>query len=273
MSKIDVISQICVYVDYPLYREFLKKYRDKFNKIILYPSRHHGVVDLEDYLKETIPETWVKPVEIDYGKEDWRQAETMPCLEYSGAEWILFLEQDFFCDDWDKLWEDVEKAMQEADLIGWWNETHFPYVHPCFLLIKRELLDKTNKDFSAHPEINGGDHFAMITHDAQELGATIVKLQDLGWTEPEHAMHLGGLTYPYQNFDGDNTIIGCKYPDAFYTYNAIINPEDFYSIFTNIFTIDSLAHTEFIRLMFRLKEVMDKKGINYDPKWEKFFKL
>src|SRR3990167_4296391 len=146
MSKIDVITQCCIYNDYHLYRKMLKKYRNKFNKIILYASRHHGVLDLENHLRETIPETWVS-TEIDWTTPgiDWRQVETEPCLEESDAEWILFLEQDFFCDDWNKLWVDVEEAMKTVD---------------------------------------------MITKDAQELGAKIVKLQDLGWTDPEHAFHL-----------------------------------------------------------------------------------
>lgn len=217
--NIDIISQICIYCDYPLYRAMLTKYRDKFNKIILYPSRHHGVTDLENFLKQQFPETWVKPVEIDYGIQDWRQAETEPCLALSDSEWVLFMEQDFFVKDWDKFWQDIEKAMETADVIGWWSASNFPYVHPCFLLIKREILDKTKKDFRAHPEINGCDHFAMITRDAEELGAKIVKLQDMGYTNWEDAMHLGGLTYPYQNWKGDGTDhFGVGNPEAYYTY-------------------------------------------------------
>lgn len=255
---IDVISQICVYCDYPLFRAWIKKYRNKFDKVLLYASRHHGVVDLEEYLREQIPETWVSET-IDWTEPgiDWRQREVTPCLELSDADWILFLEQDFFCDDWDKLWKDVELAMKTADLIGWWSASAFPYIHPCFLLIKRELLDKTKKDFRAHPEIDGSDHFAMITHDAQNLGANIVKLQDLGWTEPDHAFHLGGLTYPYQDFKEDETIIGCKYPAALSTYNEIILGLD--------------LQPEFKELCLKLKTVLADKGYNYFPKWSKFF--
>lgn len=256
--KIDIISQICTAVDYPLFWATLTKYRSKFNKIILYGSKHHGVLTLEDYLKKNFPETWIK-TDIDWTIPgiDWRQAETEPCLELSDAEWILFLEQDFFCDDWNKLWTDVEKAMETSDMIGWWNPTNFPYIHPCFLLMKRELLNRTKKDFSAHPEINGGDHFAMITHDVQELGVKIIKLQDLGWIDPEHAFHLGGLTYPYQNFKEDETIIGVKYPEALATYNAMIKS----------------GNPEFQKLSEDLHRVLVKKGIYYNSKWEKFFKI
>ena len=159
---------------------------------------------------------------------------------------------------YDMAKSDVEEAMKTADMIGWWNYTRFPYVHPCFLLIKRELLDKTKKDFRAHPETIGSDHFAMITKDAQELGAKIVKLQDLGWTDPEHAFHLGGLTYPYQDFKGDDTIIGCMYPEALSTYNLTILEMD--------------LTPEYRELCEKLRVVLSKKGLNYFSKYSKFFK-
>lgn len=266
--KLDVILQYCIFVDYPFFREWLKKYRSKFDKIILYPSRQHGVLDLQSFAEEQIKETWVLNDVIDWTEPglDWRQREVEPCLELSNSEWILFMEQDFFCDDWDKLWVDVEKAMETADLIGWWNASAFPYIHPCFCLIKRELLDRTNKDFRAHPEVGGSDHYAMITKDAERLGATIVKLQDLGWTDPEHAFHLGGLTYPYQDFKGDDTIIGTKYPEALFVYNSLIRPENFIKRTVPL-------SEEFSELSSKLEMVLTRKGIEYNPKWEKFFQI
>ena len=100
---IDIVSQICIFTDYPIWRANIQKYRDKFKKVITYPSRHHGVIDLEEFWKRVFPETWVEPVEIDYGKEDWRTAETNPCLKLSDSEWIWFTEADFFVKDWNKF--------------------------------------------------------------------------------------------------------------------------------------------------------------------------
>lgn len=217
---IDRIVQICVFNDYPVFRYHHNLYRDKIQKLILYPSRHHGVIDMESFLKQVIPETWVNPVPIDYGKEDWRQAETTPCLNYSDADWIWFSEQDFFVKNHEKFYEDIGKAMRTSDMIGLWNATHFPYIHPCCLFIKREMLEKTNKDFSAHPEIPGCDHFAMITRDVERLGGEITTLQSMGYTEWENCFHLGGLTYPYQNWKGDGTdVFGVKSVEVFYVYN------------------------------------------------------
>lgn len=262
MSKPDIIMQWCVYVDFPFWRLWLKKYRAKFNKVILYPSRQHGVIDLEHYIEEQVPETWITGDVINWTEPglDWRQREVTPCLQEIESDWILFMEADFFCDNWDKLFLDIEKAMETADMIGWWSPSVFPYIHPCFLLIKRELLNKTNKDFRAHPEIDGSDHFAMITRDTEKLGAKIVKLQDLGWTEPEHAFHLGGLTYPYQDFKGDETIIGCKYPEMFATYNdKLISDWD--------------SHPDFKDLARQMVKVLEEKGIKANPKYDKFLKI
>lgn len=218
--NIDIITQYCIYNDYPIWRRNMQKYRDRVRKIILYPSRHHGVIDLESFAKEAFPETWVEPVPIDYGVEDWRQAETDPCLKHSDAEWIWFTEQDFFVKNWDKFYDDIEKGMKTHDMIGWWNPTHFPYMHPCCLFMKRDLFEATTKDFKAHPEIPGCDHFAMLTRQAETLNAKILTLQDLGYKNWDDAFHLGGLTYPYQNWKGDGTDhFGVGNVEAFYVYN------------------------------------------------------
>lgn len=219
MTRPDIVMQYCVFCDYPLWREWLKKYRDKFAKVILYPSKQHGTTDLEDFARKVIPETWVERPSIDYGKQDWRQAETDPCIALSDSEWILFMEQDFFCSDWDRLFGDMEKAMKEADMFGVWNASHFPYMHPCFLLIRRSTLDKTRKDFSAHPETPGSDHFAMLTRDAEKLGARLIKLEDYGYKEWEDYYHLGGLTYTFQDWKGNGKdVFGMKSPEAYYVY-------------------------------------------------------
>ena len=262
--KPDIIMQVCVFVDYPLWRRWLEKYRNHFNKVILYPSRHHGVIDLQKFLEEQVKETWVNDHVIDWTTPniDWRMAEVTPCLDYVESDWIWFMEPDFFVRDWDRFFNDAQKLMGKSDTFGWWNETNFPYVHPCCLFIKRELLDRTNKDFRAHSEINGADHFAMVTHDAKKLGAKIIKLQDVGYVEWEDAFHLGGLTYPYQDFKGDDTIIGVKNPEAFMVYNR-------YSVLAPV-----VQSPEYEGLSKNLEEVLMKKYVLTDEvinKWKEFY--
>lgn len=218
MTRPDVILQYCQYDDYPIFRRNLSKYRHRFNKVILYMSKHHGFRDFGDFSKDQIKETWVEPVPIDYGKEDWRMAEVTPCLKHVESEWVYFMEQDFFVEDWDKFYTDVEKLSTECDMFGWAQNDTRPYIHPCSLFIKRELLDRTSKDFSAHPEVLDSDHFAQITQDAIKLGAKIIKFQDIGYNNWENAFHMQGLTYPYQNWSTDR-IFGVTNPEAFFVYN------------------------------------------------------
>lgn len=268
MPTIDVISQICMYVDFPLWRAWITKHRNKFNKVILYPSKQHGLVDFEEFWRSNFKESWVNDHIIDWSTPgiDWRQAECEPCVEKSDAEWIWFQEADFFCKDWDKLFKDIEEAMKTSDMIGLWNETHFPYVHPSCLIIKREMLEKTNKDFRAHPEINGCDHFAMITKEVLDLGGKITTLQDMGYNcdmSPDaDCFHLGGMTYVYQDFKGEETTVGVRSPEAFYVYNALARSED---------SVEQSM--DFKNLSRKVETVLDSKGIKYNPEWEKFFKI
>lgn len=261
--NVDKISQLCVYCDYPLLRYHHQKYGGMVNKTIVYPSRHHGYIDLEDFMKKEYPVTWVNPVPIDWSTENWRQAETDPCLKESTAEWVWFSEPDFFVKNWDKFYEDIEKAMKISDMIGWYNPTNFPYVHPCCLFIKRELLEKTSKDFKAHPEINGADHFSMITHDVQELDAQIITLQDLGYNQWENAFHLGGLTYPYQNWtdEGTNTF-GVGNVSAFFSYNHFIRQ------------LPVVQHDGFMELSNKIENEIGKVKVKLNAEtghWKEYF--
>lgn len=266
--KPDLLLQWCVYADYPLYRAWAAKYRNKFNKIIIYPSRQHGVVDLEEFAKRVFPETWVERENIDYGVTDWRQGETEPLLKHVESDWIYFSEQDFFCKNWDKFFEDIERESKTSDMMGLWNPTHFPYVHPSCLLIKTEVFNMTNKDFRAHPEINGADHFSMITRDVIDRGGLRIRtLQNMGYDADMHpdadCFHLGGLTYVYQDFKGKDTVFGVKSPEAFMTYNYQIRQ------------LDIEQNPEFLGLSQDIENILlDKLNMSpRDNEWTKFFTI
>ncbi len=223
---IDLLSQYCTHCDYPCWRANLAKHRDKFNKVILYPNEYYRDLDLKAFAKEVLKETWVENHVIDWTTPgiDWRQAEVIPMLELSNSEWVYFNEQDWFVKDYDRFYESIFKAMRYgADAIGWLNPTHFPYLHPSCFFVKRELLNKTQLDFRAHTEINGCDHFAMITKDLKKLGAKIVTLQELGFNcdvSPDaDCFHLGGLTSNY--VDSYNPNFQFHRPEIFSVYNSL----------------------------------------------------
>ena len=265
---IDILTQYCTHCEYPLWRKNLQKHRDKFKKVILYPNEYYRDLDFKVFSKTVIKETWVENHAIDWTTPgiDWRQAEVEPMLELSDSKWIYFNEQDWFVKDYDKFYEAVFKAMADgADAIGWMNPTHFPYLHPACFFVKREFLNKTTKDFRAHPEINGGDHFCMITRDLKEMGAKIVTIEDMGFKYWEDCFHLGGVTSNY--VDSANPNFQFHRSDIFYIYN-------YWSRKVNV-----EQSSKYLELSLAIeKKLLDKypELKHIDPEnneWTKFFKL
>lgn len=220
----DLLIQHSIYIDYPVWRLNLQRHRDKFNKVIIYPSDHNREHSFKPFLEEQLKETWVNDHTIDWTTPgiDWRQAETEPMLPLVESEWVYFNEPDWFIKDHNKFYNLIEDAMKEADAVGWLNPTNFPYLHPASFFVKKSILDKTNLDFRAHPEIPGCDHFAMITRDLEKMGAKIISYQDLGmncddFSLPLDAFHLGGLTSNY--IDSHNKDYKFHRVNEFYVYN------------------------------------------------------
>jgi hypothetical protein len=242
----------------------MQKHRDRFEKIILYPSKQHGTTDLEDFWLKVFPETWVvRDPDLDYIGKDWRQLESEPLVELSDAEWMFFTEADFFVADWGKFFNDVERAMETSDMVGCWSPSQFPYMHPCCLFMKREFFERTDKDFRAHPEILGSDHFAMFTRDAERLGAKMTKLEDMGYKEWDDYFHLGGLTYTFQDWKGNGKdIFGMKSHEAYYVYLHFAA------------NVDVPQSIKYLRQAKEIQDTLAKRFPDLDlenNKWTKFF--
>lgn len=215
--------------DYPIFRATLKKHRDFFGKIIIYLSKHFREPVYADFLKESIRDlgniVFLDPIEYEYGVEDWRHISTTYMLKQSNSEWVCSVEQDWFAKDWDALLHQTEEAMKAADMVGWMNETAAPYIHPAYWFMKRDLLESLGADFKPHSEIVGADHFAMMTYKAQEKGAKIVSLQDLGFDcnfrEEADAFHLGGVNQNYLDFEQRFETKTIHRAEAFFVYNFL----------------------------------------------------
>ena len=123
-------------------------------------------------------------LELTAGGKDWRDVAVNIALGKTTSTHILFMEQDFFVEDgfFDKLF----RLGKDFDTIGFKDSNR---LHPACLLVKKDILSKTSKDFSAHPPI--GDHFAKVTEELMEIGSwtTLQELGLGGW------YHLASLTF------------------------------------------------------------------------------
>lgn len=258
--------------DYPVFRVTLAKHRDFFGKIIIYLSKHFREPVYSQFLKDSMQDLgnilFLDPIEYQYGEEDWRNVSTNHMLNYSDSEWVCSVEQDWFAKDWQKLLTKTEEAMGSADMVGWMNETRFSYIHPSYWFMRRSLLEKTSKDFAAHPEINGSDHFGMITYDAQEREGRIVTLQDMGFktdlttAEDTDCFHQGGINQNYLNYGQDKWEDTLHRGELFYIYN-------YWSMKTKV-----KQDPRFMELMTKVDNTLQKKFSHINPEtneWRKFY--
>jgi hypothetical protein len=259
MKKSLIVTWITA-CDYPLFRQWLETYHTYFDEIIIYWDVQFRHPFYWAFMQESLAKlpniTFLDPVEYTYGEQDWRNVSTNELLKHATGDWIISIEQDWFCRNWPELFTAMNHSMDESDMFGWWNPTNNPYVHPAFWGIKRALLEKTAKDFSPHPEINGSDHFAKITYDVLALGAKIDKYTGDVLPESLH-FHLGGVNQNYLN--GLQEGFQFHREEIFYVYNRksmeILSP-----------------------MMPLMKRIHEKLSVSYSetwpiivPRWEKFF--
>lgn len=217
---IDVIVSWPQHIDYPLWRRFLNFNRKRFNKVIIVFTQMNMGKDYRDYIKQQLSN--VTFIDNDEVSGDWRNIAVNKGLKYSTSEWVWFTEQDFYPRT--VFFKQMEEKMKDNQVVGVLQETR---LHPCSLLIKREILDKTSKDFSASPPEY--DHFGKIQQDLLKLGAKVTTI------DPEYWYHMNGLS---QNIYLLQTGKEPNYqPQEFKTYCETClnepNHPDFYQLFTN----------------------------------------
>jgi hypothetical protein len=224
MNKPDLLITWIKHCDYPIFREFLVNHSNFFNKIIIYWSEHNRFPYFDHFIQDAIrqdvyelfdhPEIiFLDPIETDWGKEDWRNKSTNYMLHFSESEWVCSIEQDWFSNDWNKLLTATQEAMKDNDLVGWWQENN-EYIHPSYWFIKRNILDQTNKDFSAR---DGQDHFGWISKDVIKMNGKIKTTQQMGFVDFKDCFHLGGVNQNY--LEGMKKDFVFHRPEIFYVYN------------------------------------------------------
>jgi len=170
--------------DYPIWREMIRGYRHKFGKIFIVFMNPNDNVDYSDFVRRSMTLDGVDFVispEIPKNG-DWRSVAVNEALRYSTSEWVWFTEQDFFIKDgfWE-AWDNFDGDVLFADDDG--------RMHPCSILVKRELINKTSKNFGIVP--GKLDHFGIFQKELEKMKIKKVAMK------PETYYHMNGLSHNF----------------------------------------------------------------------------
>jgi len=160
----DLITPWPIHVDYPLWRQQLKKIRGHFDKVIIVFTQMNAEGDYREFIKDSLAGDDCIIVDSNNLKpgEDWRNVATNTGLEYSQSDWVFFTEEDFFINDMDRFWELVNSLVDAGvKAIGYFQSGD--RFHPCCLFVERETINATQRDFGVRPDVS--DHFSIFTQD------------------------------------------------------------------------------------------------------------
>lgn len=208
LLKADILVTWPRNMDYPLFRLWLDRNKQKYNKLIVSWT---GVEENEihksiGYLLDPSKSIFIDGERNDQYADDWRNAATNSGLDASTSEWVWFLEPDFFMEP-DMLYS-LSEAMETNNCIGFHEANR---LHPACLLVKRDLIEKTSRNFSAD-HARQLDHFCIFTEEVERL-CTPTLIDSFGVAY----YHMQGVTHNYSLLrQGEK--IGYK-PDEFYLYN------------------------------------------------------
>lgn len=209
-TKPDVLITWPSGCDYPLCRFQIQTFRSYFEKVII-STYDHGTPDFREFLKTAMKKTSF--IDVGYDDAHWREKCVLAGLEETESEWILFTEQDFFWKG-DHFLETVLAETVNSDIIGIRQGNR---LHPCFLLVKRSILDKTTKDFSVQGQDR--DHFQKVSEELLKIGS-FKDIRDLGMFEGIDWYHFSSMTWNlFRIKDGD--IKEFHEPAEFLVYNSM----------------------------------------------------
>lgn len=186
MIKPDIIVSWPRNCDYPLWREYIRNNRRFFNEIIIAFTETHQGYDYRKFIRDAMfldHVNFIDPRPLAAG-EDWRNVAINSALLHSyNAEWVWFTEQDFIVLNNEIFWGILEIGEQTCDIIATYQGDR---MHPCNIMVKRTLLNKTSRNFSIIP--NKSDHFSIFQKEIEALQCPIYK-HDMGY------YHFNGLSH------------------------------------------------------------------------------
>lgn len=185
MNSVDIIVSWPRNCDYPLWREFIRKNRTRFNEVIVAFTETNRGADYRPFIREAMFPDHVQFVDAPFPRpgQDWRNIAVNHALLHSyNSEWVWFTEQDFY--PLDGFFENVEELEEKGcDVIAVYQDKR---LHPCSIFMNRKTLQLLNKDFGIVPDKL--DHFGMIQEQLEQMGVVI------GSVKPQTYWHLNGLS-------------------------------------------------------------------------------
>lgn len=176
--------------DYPIWRQFIRDNRDKFEKVIIVFMETNSGHDYRSFVHQAMSQD--NCIMVDQRplqhNEDWRDHCVNLGLSYSHSDWVWFTEQDFYPHN--GFWDEVQKGLDnDASVISIYQAQR---MHPCCIFIDKKTLNRTSKDFSARPSL-GFDHFGKLQLDLETLEPTVI-----GYTIDHNTyFHYNGLSHNF----------------------------------------------------------------------------
>lgn len=189
MVEPDVIVTLPRHIDFPFFRYAIDRYRNYFRQVLIGLTDHGMKKDYSTFLINNTRASF-KKIKRAEGHEDWRNKAVNYMLEKSYSDYVLFLEPDFLIRD-ERFFE-VLFSNREYNFIYYKEDNR---IHPACAFIRRDLIDKTRKDFSA--KLSTFDHFGIFFDEILRNGCNHCTLEDIGLLKGVDYLHLGGLTQNY----------------------------------------------------------------------------
>jgi hypothetical protein len=187
--KPDVIVSWPKNCDYPLWRQFIRDNRDRFDKVIISFTQTFLGENYMAFVQQAMAED--QCIFLDTAPtdgRDWRDVAVNDALEISTAEWVWFTEQDFIIKT--GFWQEIDAIFEKnkkTQIIGVMDGDR---LHPCCIFASRNAINQTRKMFGII--VNELDHFGVFQRDIEEkefLTATI---------NPATYNHLAGVSHNFR---------------------------------------------------------------------------
>lgn len=170
--------------DYPLWRKFIRKDRERFSEVVIvFMETNHGY-DYRQFVREQLSDICTIVESPAYERGDWRDVAVNHGLNITKSEWVWFTEQDFLPlnNFWDWIYE---SKRDKFEIIGVYNGKR---LHPCCIFAKRSLVNKTARNFSANGTV---DHFGVFQQNIDDLNIPV------GMVFEDQYYHMNGLSHNF----------------------------------------------------------------------------